>query len=84
MDLIDDYAFPLPIMVITELLGVPSADSAQFRVWSNAFLADEPLSAGVPLPVWRRTALAEFSEYLRALFDRKRADPQDDLVTGLV
>ena len=84
MDLIDDYAFPLPIMIITELLGVPSADSAQFRVWSNAFLADELPSAGEPLAAWRRTALTEFSTYLRALFERKRADPQDDLVTRLV
>src|SRR6185312_15275454 len=84
MDLIDDYASPLPIMVITELLGVPSADSARFRVWSNAFVADEPFTNGDPLDAWRRTALAEFSSYLRALFERKRADPRDDLVTGLV
>jgi cytochrome P450 len=84
MDLIDDYALPLPIMVITELLGVPSADSAQFRAWSNAFVADEPFSIGESVPAWRRTALAEFSDYLRALFECKRADPQDDLVTGLV
>ena len=84
MDLIGDYASPLPIMVITELLGVPSADSAQFRAWSNAFVADEPFSIGEPVPAWRRTALAEFSDYLRRLFECKRADPQDDLVTGLV
>ncbi|HEX6404617.1 MAG TPA: cytochrome P450 [Pseudonocardiaceae bacterium] len=84
MDLIDDYALPLPIMVIAELLGVASADSAQFRAWSNAFVADEPFSIGEPVPAWRRTALGEFSDYLRALFECKRADPQDDLVTGLV
>ncbi len=84
MDLIDDYAFPLPIMVITELLGVPSADSAQFRIWSNAAISDEPFSTGESLPAWRRAALAEFSDYLRALCERKRADPRDDLVTGLV
>ena len=84
MDLIDDYAFPLPIMVISELLGVPSADSAQFRNWSNAVVSGEPFSTGGPLPAWRRTALSEFSDYLRALCERKRADPRDDLVTGLV
>lgn len=79
MDLVDDYAFPLPIVITTELLAVPSADSAQFRIWSNAFLADELPSAGEPLAAWRRTALTEFSTYLRALFERKRADPQDAL-----
>ena len=84
MDLIDDYASPLPIMVIAELLGVPPADCARFRAWSNAFVADEPFTNGDPLEAWRRTALAEFSSFLRALFERKRADPRDDLVTGLV
>ena len=84
MDLIDDYASPLPIMVIAELLGVPPADCARFRAWSNAFVADEPFTNGDPLEAWRRTALAEFSSYLRALFERKRADPRDDLITGLV
>lgn len=84
MDLIDDYASPLPIMVIAELLGVPPADGARFRAWSNAFVVDEPFTNGDPLAAWRRTALAEFSDYLHALFERKRADPRDDLVTGLV
>jgi cytochrome P450 len=84
MDLIDDYAFPLPIMVITELLGVPSADSNQVRIWSNAVVSGEPFSTGEPIPAWRRTALVELSEYLRALCERKHADPRDDLVTGLV
>ena len=37
MDLIDAYAFPLPIIVICEMLGLPVADRAKFRVWSNAF-----------------------------------------------
>jgi cytochrome P450 len=45
---------------------------------------DEPFTNGDPLDAWRRTALAEFSSYLRGLFERKRADPRDDLVTGLV
>lgn len=84
MDLIDDYAFPLPIMVITELLGVPSADRAQFRIWSNAVVSGEPVNAGEPLPAWRYTALAAFSDYLRALLERKRADPSNDLVSELV
>jgi cytochrome P450 len=84
MDLIDDYAFPLPIMVICELLGVPASDRAQFRSWSNAVVTGEPITTGEPVEAWRRTAFADFSGYVRALFARKRADPRDDLVSELV
>ncbi|MFN2535427.1 MAG: cytochrome P450, partial [Pseudonocardiaceae bacterium] len=84
MDLIDDYAFPLPIMVICELLGVPSSDRAQFRTWSNAVVTGEPITTGEPVEAWRRTAFADFSGYIRALFGRKRADPLDDLISELV
>jgi len=84
MDLIDDYAFPLPIMVICELLGVPASDRAQFRIWSNAVVSGEFITAGEPVEAWRRTAFADFSGYLRALLARKRADPRDDLISELV
>jgi cytochrome P450 len=84
MDLIDDYAFPLPIMVICELLGVPASDRAQFRIWSNAVVTGEPITTGEPVEAWRRTAFADFSGYIRALFARKRADPRDDLISELV
>ncbi|MCB0141597.1 MAG: cytochrome P450, partial [Caldilineaceae bacterium] len=38
MDLIDEYAFPLPIVVISDVLGIPSADRERFRLWSNTFI----------------------------------------------
>jgi cytochrome P450 len=84
MDLIDDYAFPLPITVITELLGVPSADRVQFRVWSDAVLSGETIAAAGPVPAWQLTAVVAFCDYLRALFEHKRADPRDDLISRLV
>jgi cytochrome P450 len=84
MDLIDDYAFPLPIMVICELLGVPLTDRAQFRYWSNAIVSGEPLTTGEPVEAWRRSAVADFGDYVRALFERKRADPRNDLVSALI
>jgi cytochrome P450 len=42
MDLIDAYAFPLPITVIADLLGVPAADHANFRAWSDTLLSAPP------------------------------------------
>jgi cytochrome P450 len=81
MDLVDDYAFPLPITVIAELLGIPVEDQGRFRVWSNAFvspaLTDEDR-------VRFGTQVEEFLAYLHELFARRRAEPGDDLVSALV
>jgi len=80
MDLIADYAFPLPIIVITELLGVPPADRDRFRAWSNVMFTNDftgSREAG-------RRAREEFAAYLHALCELKRAQPGNDLVSGLV
>jgi len=84
MDLIDDYAFPLPIIVITELLGVPSKDGAKFRAWSNAVVGVEVAGDCELFPEPRRAALTNFAAYLRSLFEEKRANPKDDLVSALL
>ncbi|MBV7333067.1 cytochrome P450 [Chloroflexi bacterium TSY] len=66
MDLIDDYAFPLPIVVICDMLGIPVNDRQRFRVWSNAFIApnltEEELGNAGQL-------LGEFIAYLREIFE---------------
>jgi cytochrome P450 PksS len=81
MDLSAEYAFPLPITVIAELLGVPTADQNRFEEWSNAIIT----------PVIEPEALerfigqmGEFVAYLTDLFAARRADPQDDLVSALL
>jgi cytochrome P450 len=80
-DLVDAFAFPLPIIVIAELLGIPPEDRDRFRVWSNTFvspaLGDDAL--GIFLQHTR-----EFLTYLTELFERRRADPADDLVSALL
>jgi cytochrome P450 len=78
---VDSFAFPLPIIVIAELLGIPAEDRDRFRVWSNTFvspsLGEEAL--GVFLEHTR-----EFLTYLSELFERRRSDPTDDLVSALL
>jgi cytochrome P450 PksS len=80
-DLIDEYAFPIPITVIAELLGVPVADRDQFRAWSDAFISAAPTADSV-----RRLAdeVERYVAYLQALFEERRRDPKDDLISGLV
>lgn len=81
MDLIDAFAFPLPIIVILEMLGIPPADRDQFRVWSDAFVTPD-LTPGAGERFLQ--AMTEFTDYLRALFASRRAAPRADLVTALL
>ena len=82
MDLIDDYAFPLPITVIAELLGVPAEDRNNFREWSDAAVsgnASQEYMEEILIP-----HMQAYTENLRTLFEEKRANPGDDLVSALV
>jgi cytochrome P450 len=81
MELVDDFAFPLPITVIAELLGIPVEDQGRFREWSNSFVLP-PLTPELLEQLQRHTD--EFVAYLDELFAARRAEPRDDLVTALV
>jgi cytochrome P450 len=78
VDLIEAFAFPLPVTVICELLGVPLSDRDKFREWSHAFVASE----GAP-GSFRAAGTAMFY-YFTELVAAKRADPADDMISALV
>jgi len=81
MELVDDFAFPLPITVIAELLGIPVEDRDRFREWSNTFV----LPAVTPeLQKQAARHTEEFVDYLDELFARRRIEPAEDLVSALV
>lgn len=78
MDLIEDFAFRLPVEVICDMLGVPAGERAPFRRYSLAILgALEPV-AGPERQVAGNAAVAEFSAYLDALIVERRKRPADD------
>src|ERR687890_2101048 len=79
-DLVAGYALPLPATVIAELLGVPAEDHARFHSWSNRLVS---VSSGRDMLRALPAALA-FVRYLRKLVERRRADPEDDLITALI
>jgi len=81
MDLIAEFAFPLPTTVILEMLGVPQRDREHFRAWSNALIAPALDAASQAEAV---SLLREFTDYLRSLFAERRAHPTDDLLTALL
>lgn len=80
MSLIDDYAFPLPIIVISEILGVPIEDQDKFRVWSNSIIGASNAEEGPD--VYRH--MQEFTEYLGRWFEKVRQNPGDDLISQLI
>jgi cytochrome P450 len=81
MDLSAEYAFPLPITVIAELLGVPNADQDRFKDWSDAIITP---AIGPEAMERFFGQMGEFVEYLTDLFAARRAEPQDDLVSALL
>lgn len=89
MDLVADYAAPLPMLVIADMLGIPAADRPRFQRWADVILA---MSYTVTARGGEaaRTATAAFVEatgemggYLAGLLDERRAGPRDDLLTRL-
>ncbi|MCF7753939.1 cytochrome P450 [Paenibacillus xylanexedens] len=80
MNLIDDFAFPLPIIVISEILGVPLEDRDKFRIWSNTII-DASIAESAEL--FEQHA-REFTDYLTAWFAKVRRDPGTDLISQLV
>ncbi|TDC79483.1 cytochrome P450 [Actinomadura sp. 7K507] len=80
-DLIEEFAVPLPIQVICELLGVPASDRPRFREWT-AVLTVPALTAEARER--RREAARAFNDYLVKVIAERRAGPEDDLISGLI
>lgn len=83
MDLVDAFAYPLPVKVISDMLGIPLEDREQVRGWTENLLRVDR-GRGRRMDPDTRAKLKEFTEYLKVLFKRKRQAPTDDLITQLV
>ena len=83
-DLISDFAFPLPVIVIAEMLGIPAEDRDKFNVWSNDIaLAVEPILSGEEIVRVER-ASDEIIEYFEGIIEQRRRDPRDDMLSALL
>lgn len=81
MDLIADYAYPLPITVIMELLGLPVEDRDRFRAWSEASTS----GTGIADPDESQlAAVVALTDYLKQMIAARRREPKDDLLSALV
>jgi cytochrome P450 len=86
MDVIADLAYPLPVVIICELLGVPAADHVTFQNWSRELAGSiDPSPLRTPEQEARIRAAAEaFVEYFSELIARRREAPRDDLLSALI
>ncbi len=84
MDIIGDLAFPLPIAVISELLGLPAQDRSKFKQWSIPAIkaAEMELQGQVPEP-HLVDAVAQLEHYLQGLMVERTHDPREDLISAL-
>ncbi len=83
IELIEAYALPVPLTIISDLLGVPLEDRRRFGPWTKK-VAAASASASVVVFLRALPALAKLSRYIRGLVILRRASPQDDLMTALV
>jgi len=83
-DLIADFAYPLPALVIMRMLGVPDRDLEQVRVWSEELGTFIGHSVEADRYERAHTAITEMAEYFRRMAHDRRKQPQDDIVSQLV
>lgn len=81
MDLIDDFAYPLPVIVIAELMGIPAEDRDRFKRWSDIVVSQVREYESSPA---RAAAQQEMAEYFFAMIERRRRDPGEDLISRLL
>jgi len=85
MDVIRDLAYPLPVMVIAELLGLPTNDRARFKGWSDDLFAIlGTVRHSLPLTERAAQSLTEMTEYMTELSRVRREQPRDDLLSVLL
>jgi cytochrome P450 len=86
LELIADLAYPLPVSVICELLGVPAVDRDVFRRWSSdaSRLLDRDIDLDEEALQRGGEAIAGFTEHFVALIGERRESPRDDLLSALI
>jgi len=87
MDLIEDFAYPLPVVVICEMLGVPVEDRDRFKTWGLDIARGlDAVLLGPESEVVKRSSASRMAlaDYFRELIARRRAEPRADMLTDLI
>jgi cytochrome P450 len=76
MDIIDDLAYPLPVIVIAEMLGIPQEDRERFKIWSDIIVGAANSGGGNPQ--------VEMSAYFLNMIEQRSRERKDDLISALL
>ena len=82
-DLIADYAEPLPVKIIADLLGFPESEEHLLRPWSQAIVKMYEVNPSLQYQSEAKVAAGEFADYVRALAKERKRNPGTDLITDL-
>ena len=82
-DLIADYAEPLPVKIIADLLGFPESEEHLLRPWSQSIVKMYEVNPSEQYQMQAKKAAAEFAEYVRSLAEHRKKNPGQDLITDL-
>jgi cytochrome P450 len=82
MDFVEAFAYPLPVRVISDLLGIPVEDQPQVHHWAERFLQADPQQYMNNHEA--RAGMLDFTRYLEGLFERKRHAPTEDMISQMV
>ncbi len=83
-DLVAALAYPLPVIVIAEILGIPPEDRAKFKEWSDEAVASLGTALGGGGRQIRAEVFEEMREYFTRMTEERRQRPRNDLISGLV
>jgi cytochrome P450 len=83
-DLVETLSYPLPVIVIAEILGVPPEDRGSFKEWSDEVVASLGSGLNGQGRAVRQDIFEEMRDYLMAMVEERRRSPKNDLISGLV
>lgn len=83
-DFVDDLAIPVPLLVIAEMIGIPREDRQAFWRWSDTMILAAGQQNNQEIIANAMDAFQEYAAYLQGIFEDRRKNPKDDLVSILV
>ncbi len=84
VELVREFAHPMPMIIIAELLGVPTSDIERFKAWSDAIVEPFSMMVSREREIECARLVVEMQHYFADMIEDRRRDPKDDLITSAI